>query len=118
MDPRRDASTSLGMTATTTATKNGHTRAGVPAVRLCLSPFNPPFDPGAPGLRALRFDRAHRPSFDPEALDGERVEGRLSKGNPQSAIRSGCKRGVRMCWQSPNSLCMIPGQVTNRCRSA
>ena len=28
-------------------------------------------------LRALRFDRAHHP---------ERVEGRLSKGNPKSAI--------------------------------
>jgi hypothetical protein len=28
----------------------------------------------------LRFDRAHRPSFDPEALDGERVEGRFSTG--------------------------------------
>jgi hypothetical protein len=41
------------------------------------APFNPLFDPGAPGLRALRFDRAHRP---------ERVEGRLSKGNPKSEI--------------------------------
>jgi hypothetical protein len=35
---------------------------------------------------ALRFGRAHRPSFDPEALDGEPVEGRFSKGGKPKSV--------------------------------
>jgi len=42
-------------------------------------------------LRALRFDLAHRP---------ERVEGRLSKGNPKSAIRN----------RSPRLMAKRPGE--------
>jgi hypothetical protein len=84
-------------------------RPGAPGERrgLAVEPFRRSLRPSTV-LRALGFDRAHRPSFDPpveslwverEALDGERVEGRLSTGNPQSEIRNRSRPRLRS-WDS------------------